>query len=113
MDPHDDIVLGSVGVGHVRQGQSTDAGIAVSNGDGLHDSISFCTGDCRTVLTRRGPRGMPLLRLCSSNHEIAHNVADDLVLGVDPDVHHGLATRETWASASSTSSLDISPSAHA
>jgi hypothetical protein len=38
MDPHDDIVLGGVGVGHVRQGESTDAGIAVANGDGLHDS---------------------------------------------------------------------------
>jgi hypothetical protein len=28
-----------LGEGHVRQGESTDAGIAVSNGDGLHDSI--------------------------------------------------------------------------
>jgi hypothetical protein len=39
MDPNDDIVLGGVGVGDVRQGQSTDAGIAVSNCDGLHDSF--------------------------------------------------------------------------
>jgi hypothetical protein len=37
MDPHDDIILGGVRVGHVRQGQSTDAGTAVSNGDGFHD----------------------------------------------------------------------------
>jgi hypothetical protein len=39
MDPHDDIVLAGVGVIHVRQGEPTHAGIAVSNGDGLHDSI--------------------------------------------------------------------------
>jgi hypothetical protein len=39
MDPHDDIVLAGLGVGPVRQGESTDAGIAVSNGDRLHDSI--------------------------------------------------------------------------
>ena len=39
MGPHDDIVLGGVGVGDVRQGEPTDAGISVSNGYGLHDSI--------------------------------------------------------------------------
>jgi hypothetical protein len=39
MDLHDDIILGGVRVGHVRQGQSTDARGAVSNGDGFHDVI--------------------------------------------------------------------------
>jgi hypothetical protein len=39
MDPHDDVVLGGVRVGHLRQGEPTHASIAVSNGDGLHDSI--------------------------------------------------------------------------
>jgi hypothetical protein len=36
MHPFDDVVLGGVRVGHIGQGESTDAGIAVSNGDGLH-----------------------------------------------------------------------------
>ena len=39
MDAHDDIVHGGVGIWQVCRGRPTDAGIAVSNGDGLHDSI--------------------------------------------------------------------------
>ncbi|BBJ37767.1 hypothetical protein SSPO_004850 [Streptomyces antimycoticus] len=34
--PHDDVVLGRVGVGHVRQGQPGETGVTVSHGDGLH-----------------------------------------------------------------------------
>src|SRR5581483_9642814 len=34
--PHDDIVLSRVRVGHVRQGETTDTGGTVINGDGLH-----------------------------------------------------------------------------
>ena len=40
MHPHDDVVLGGVGVGHLRQGESTDAGGAVSNSDGLHGNAA-------------------------------------------------------------------------
>jgi hypothetical protein len=36
MHPHDDIVLSRVGVGHVRQGQTTGSGGTVINGDGFH-----------------------------------------------------------------------------
>jgi hypothetical protein len=38
MHPYDDIVLGGVRVGRIGQGESTDTGIAVLNGDGLHGS---------------------------------------------------------------------------
>ena len=38
MDLHDDIVIGGVAVGQVLKGKSIDAGIAVSNGDRLHES---------------------------------------------------------------------------
>jgi hypothetical protein len=47
-----------VGVGHVRQGESTDTGISVSNGDGLQVS-SFLRGIvevCRQVRPEPGPR---------------------------------------------------------
>jgi hypothetical protein len=40
MHSHDDVVLGGAGVWHLRQGKSTDADGAVSNGDGLHGSPS-------------------------------------------------------------------------
>jgi hypothetical protein len=43
MDPHDDIVLGGVGIGHVRQREATDTGSTISNSDGLHD-IAFLWG---------------------------------------------------------------------
>jgi hypothetical protein len=36
--PHDDVVLGRVRVGQVRQGQPCDTRVSVSNSDGLHDS---------------------------------------------------------------------------
>jgi hypothetical protein len=39
MNAHGDLVLARLGVGQVGQGESTDAGIAVSNGYGLHDTI--------------------------------------------------------------------------
>jgi hypothetical protein len=41
MHPHDDIVLGGPRVGHVGQGESTDTGVTVSDGDGLHGRILF------------------------------------------------------------------------
>ena len=41
MHSYDDVVLGRVRVGHIRQGESTDAGIAVLNGDGLHRTPSL------------------------------------------------------------------------
>jgi hypothetical protein len=63
MDPHDHIVLGGVRVGHVRQRQSTDAGIAISNGDGLHDS-TFSVGDCPSVPTRRCQSGSTRVMPC-------------------------------------------------
>jgi len=44
MHSHDDVVLGGVGVWHLRQGESTDADGAVSNSDGLHDSPSQWRG---------------------------------------------------------------------
>ncbi len=43
MDAHDDVVLGGVGVGHVRYGEPTDTGMAVSNGDGLHWQVHYRT----------------------------------------------------------------------
>jgi hypothetical protein len=39
MDFHHDVVLAGLGVGHVRQGESTNAAIAISNRDCLHDSV--------------------------------------------------------------------------
>jgi hypothetical protein len=36
--PHDDIVLTCVRVGQVRQGEATDTGGTVINGDGLHST---------------------------------------------------------------------------
>lgn len=44
LDPHDVIVLGGVGVGHVRPGESTNADIAVSYGDGFHDRLVLWGG---------------------------------------------------------------------
>jgi hypothetical protein len=38
MDPYEDVVLGGVRLGHIGKGKSTDAGVAVSNGYGLHGS---------------------------------------------------------------------------
>jgi hypothetical protein len=38
MRSHDDVVLGGARVWHLRQGERTDAGGAVSNGNGLHGS---------------------------------------------------------------------------
>ena len=37
MDLHHDIVMGGLGVGQVLKGETTDAGLAISNGDCLHD----------------------------------------------------------------------------
>jgi hypothetical protein len=58
MDPHDDVILGGVRVGHVRQGQSTDANTAVSNGDGFHDISLLAHGHLShhyaEALERRG-----------------------------------------------------------
>jgi hypothetical protein len=51
MHPYDDVVLGGVRVGQIGQGESADAGIAVSNGDGLHGSsllwrmVDLCSVD--------------------------------------------------------------------
>jgi hypothetical protein len=42
MDLHDDIVLDGVWIGNLRDGKSTDAGIAVSNGNGLHHTVFLC-----------------------------------------------------------------------
>jgi hypothetical protein len=39
MHPHDDIVRGGLRVRHVRQGESTDTGVTVSDSDGSHGRI--------------------------------------------------------------------------
>ena len=45
VDPHDDVVLGGVGVGQVGQGEPADAGVTVSDGDGSHvRSFPGCQG---------------------------------------------------------------------
>jgi hypothetical protein len=48
MHPHDDVVLGGVGVVNFRHGESTDAGVTVSNSDGLHGSF-LCAEDVRIL----------------------------------------------------------------
>jgi hypothetical protein len=48
MHLHDDVVLGGVGVGNFRQGESADVGVTVSNSDGLHGSF-LCAEDVRIL----------------------------------------------------------------
>lgn len=55
--PHDDVVLGRVGVGHVRQGQPGETGVTVSDSDGLHNGPYWGGAHERAALSRRAHRG--------------------------------------------------------
>lgn len=62
MHTHDDVVLGSVRIGHVRQGEPFGARVTVMDGDGLHSGSSGSSGSRHAHGARSRSRGHAMRR---------------------------------------------------
>jgi hypothetical protein len=73
MHSHDDIVLGSVRVRQVGQGQPSQTGVTVMDGDGLHSGSSLL-GVMQAESLRHGAGRPPILRTPSGSTDTVRSI---------------------------------------
>ena len=78
MHAHDDVVLGGVRVRQVRQGQPSQASVAVADGDGLHSNF-LSMGEDSVSMARAGIFNLGTLTL--TNSTVTGNTANTAATG--------------------------------